>query len=88
MMDISVRRDAKDKAFVYLDGPDARLFNALEYRLGSDDLAQNAIILEGLISKWRAAGNKAQITRTQKIFPKIVGVTYSEVQRIVSSMLS
>jgi hypothetical protein len=85
MIDISFRGDEKCKAFVYLDGRDARLFNALRSRLGSDELAQNACILEGYISNLKTAGKKAKMQRVQRMFPKVVGISYSELQEIVDA---
>ncbi len=40
-----------DKAIVYLDGHDARIFNLLLYKLGSEERVQNAMILTGLLSQ-------------------------------------
>jgi len=87
MIDISLRSDEKGKAFVYLDGPDARLFQLLRNRLRSDELAQSAYILEGYICKLKAAGDKVKMQRVQKLFPKIVGISYSEFLKIVDTSL-
>ena len=86
MIDISIDRDDGAKVHAYLDGPDARLFRILRAKLGSDESAQNAIILQGLISKLQWGGNRKQIEEIEKAFPDIIGVSYAELQRIVSSI--
>lgn len=87
MIDISLRSDEKGKAFVYLDGPDARLFKLLRKRLRSDEQVQNACILEGYLCKLKAAGDKLKMQRVQKMFPKTVGISYSEFLRIIDTSL-
>jgi hypothetical protein len=86
LIDISIDRHDNAKAYAYLDGPDARLFRILRAKLGSDESAQNAIILQGLISKLQWEGKRKQIEEIEKAFPDIVGVSYAELQRIVSSI--
>ncbi len=85
MIDISLRSDENGKALVYLDGPDARLFKILRKRLRSDESVQNAYILEGYASKLKADGDKVKLQRVQKLFPKIVGISYSEFLQIIDT---
>jgi hypothetical protein len=82
LIDISMDRRDSTKAFAYLDGPDARLFRRLRAKLGSDQSAQSAIILEGLINKLEGSKNSKKVEEIKLLFPKIVGVSYGEVQKI------
>ena len=86
MIDISVDRQDTAKATAYLDGADARLFRRLRVKLGSDEFAQNAIILQGLISKLEGSRKKKEVEEIEKLFPGIIGISYAELQRIVSSI--
>lgn len=86
LIDVSVRKNRSRKAFVYLDGSDSRLFKVLRQRLGSEKRAQNALILEGLIEKLKESGTHAEIQEVKKQYPYIVGVSYSELQKIVYSL--
>jgi hypothetical protein len=85
MIDISLRSGEKGKAHVYLDGPDARLFKLLKNRLLSDELVQNACILQGYLCKLKAVGDKVKMQRVQKMFPRLVGISYSEFLQIIDT---
>ena len=78
-----------EKAIVYMDGPDARIFKQLLYELGSEQRVQNAIILYGLlahIGDGRARGSKTRASEIRASFPKVVGVSYDEFRHILESI--
>ena len=83
-------RDADpNRAIAYLDGLDARLYKALVVRLGSEDAAQNAVILVGLMEKLRKVGTTAaasEIAKLQRLFPKVVGVSYKRFDKILDEV--
>ncbi|MGI0079242.1 MAG: hypothetical protein ACRECH_06425 [Nitrososphaerales archaeon] len=79
MIDISIRKENADRAIAYFDGADARIYRGLVSRLGSEDAAQNAVILIGLIAKLgklRTRKATEEIGRIHRLFPKLVGVSY------------
>jgi hypothetical protein len=51
LIDISKNGGNLLKVSVYLDGLDARIFSSLVSRLGSEEKAQEAIILVGMIER-------------------------------------
>lgn len=77
-----------DKAIVYLDGLDARVFKHLLSKLGSEERVQNAMILEGLLSQTEAKeirlGEK-QAQEIRKGFPEFVGVSYEDFTKILEN---
>ncbi len=86
MIDISARKENPNRAIAYFDGRDARVYKALVSRLGSEDAAQNAIILVGLMAKLKKLGSRKasdEVETIQKLFPKHVGVSY---RRFVSML--
>jgi hypothetical protein len=83
LIDISIDRDDSAKAYAYLDGADARVYRKLRDKLGSDESAQNAMILQGLMNKLERSGNIRKVGEIEKLFPDIIGISYAELQRIV-----
>jgi hypothetical protein len=86
LIDISIDKSGSERAYVYLDGPDARLFKRLRERLGSDELAQKAIILEGLIKKLEDSQNTKRAEEVIDLFPRVAGLSHAELQKIASSV--
>ena len=81
MIDISIRRENPYRAIAYFDGADARVYRAIVSRLRSEDAAQNAVILVGLIAKLGKLQTKKaveEIERIQKLFPRLVGISYKK----------
>lgn len=88
MQDVSFRAEIPDKAIVYLDGLDARVFKHLLSKLGSEERVQNAMILEGLLSQTELNGNGLGEKRTREIrkcFPEFVGVSYEDFSKILKT---
>jgi hypothetical protein len=86
LIDISPSRLDNNKAHVYLDGPDARLFEELRTRLGSEEAVQNALILEGKIIKLKGSTNVKKISKIKASFPELVGVSFTEFQELVNAV--
>lgn len=86
LIDISFSRQDSTRASVYLDGPDARVFKALRSKLGSDQAVQNAMILEGMLRKLQGSANVRKLEEIKTSFADIVGVSYSDFQKIVYSI--
>jgi hypothetical protein len=87
LLDISVRKDKPGQAIVYLDGADARLFNLLVSRLGSEEAAQNAVILVGLLAKLEKNGSEQANRATRNIhsaFRNLVGMSLEELNELVA----
>lgn len=77
-----------DKAVVYLDGLDARIFKQLLYKLGSEERVQNAMILTGLLAQPAATGvpiSKSVEREIQNSFRDLVGVSFEDFNRILDS---
>ncbi len=78
----------------YLDGLDARIFNTLVERLGSEKRAQNAIILMGLLTKLGAEATGQSRRESQRkmgeivreAFPESTGVSFAEFEKIISNI--
>jgi hypothetical protein len=86
LIDVSLRVELHDKAVVYLDGPDARLFKKLLHKLGSEEKVQNAMILTGLLSQKgesRSAISKQEAIRAS--FLELVGVQYDDFNRLIDT---
>lgn len=78
MLDLFPDRD-KHKFHAYMDGRDALLFRSLVKKLGSEEHAQNAFILLGVISeegKKNSSDALKRITKAKKAFPEYVGVSF------------
>ena len=89
MIDISIRKENSDRAIAYLDGADARIYRGLVSRLGSEDATQNAVILVGLIAKLGKLRTKKateEIDRIEKLFPKLVGISYKKLGSILDDI--
>ena len=89
LLDISLRDADPNRAIAYLDGADARLYRALVVHLGSEEAAQNAVILVGLMEKLRKVGTSAassEMAKLQRIFPKVVGVSYKHFDQILGQI--
>lgn len=74
-----MKKENPDRAIAYFDGRDARVYKALVSRLRSEEAAQNAIILVGLMAKLKKLDScraSEEVERIQKLFPKHVGVSY------------
>ena len=77
-----------DKAIVYLDGLDARIFNQLLLKLGSEERVQNAMILTGLLSRTAKTGkqiSKRQANEIRASFPELVGVSFEDFNKILET---
>jgi len=77
-----------DKAIVYLDGRDARIFNQLLFKLGSEERVQNAMILTGLLSQTAETGmqvSKRQANKIRASFPQLVGVSFEDFNKILET---
>ena len=91
LLDISPAKNDKSEAIVYLDGKDARVYRTLVNVLGTEEKAQNAIMLLGLLEKLRQlTSEEGQIRRskTRDLFPEYVGVSYEQFQRLVEEIQS
>jgi hypothetical protein len=62
---------------VSLDGRDAELFRMLVRKLGSEKRAQDAIILQGYLTKLSQSGQVSAIDveRVERLWPKVIGVS-------------
>jgi hypothetical protein len=77
-----------DKAIVYMDGRDARIFKQLLHRLGSEERVQNAMILTGLLSRSDGVGvDKRQADEIKASFPELVGVSFEDFNVILETSL-
>lgn len=87
MLDISLRPELPGKAIVYLDGHDARLFKRLVKLLGSEERAQNAIILTGALADSPKETLTSEDTReVLDSFKDLVGFDYEEFQKLVREL--
>lgn len=87
MLDISLRPELPRKAIVYLDGHDARLFKRLVKLLGSEERAQNAIILTGALADSPKEGLSQDDAREIfNSFKELVGYDYEEFQKLVGEL--
>jgi hypothetical protein len=78
MLDLFPDRD-KHKFHAYMDGRDSLLFKSLVRKLGSEERAQNAFILLGVISeeeKKDSLDSRKRVTKAKNAFPDYVGVTF------------
>ena len=85
-MDIVTKKSDSLKAVAYLDGIDARIFTRLTQRLGSQEKAQNAIILVGLFHNFESSRSKASLEKIEKIklyFIEELGMPFDELDYII-----
>jgi len=74
---------------VYADGHDGRVLKSLISLLGSEENAQNALILTGFLSKIEKKGGSAFAARAKLVkesFRELVGVSYQEYGRILEAL--
>ena len=86
MLDVSFRSDEPESVLVYADGLDARIIRKLIAALGSEERAQNSLILLGAIAKLQKNGNVSSVARAKKVkesFRELVGLTYNEYNRLL-----
>ncbi|MHB1868935.1 MAG: hypothetical protein ACYCPP_08315 [Nitrososphaerales archaeon] len=79
----------RNKAIVYLDGADARIFKHLRYKLGSDERVQNAMILTGLLANRVGKSDLTSKRYAQKIkasFPELVGVSFEDFEKMLKAI--
>lgn len=84
LMDVSISPSHPDKAIVYLDGIDARVYKQLLEQLESEERVQNAIILLALLSqakKDNRAGSSVVKRVKSKCF-ELLGISFEEFLRI------
>ncbi|MDA4130047.1 MAG: hypothetical protein OK457_04700 [Thaumarchaeota archaeon] len=89
MLDVSYLPDRPDSVMVYADGRDARVLKKLISFLGSEENAQNALILTGFLSKLEKKGEMAFAARAKVVkesFGELVGVSYQEYYRILGTL--
>ncbi|MDA4130291.1 MAG: hypothetical protein OK457_05935 [Thaumarchaeota archaeon] len=89
MLDVSYVPDRPDSVMVYADGRDARILKKLISLLGSEENAQNALILTGFLSKIEKKGGMAFAARAglvKESFRELVGVSYQEYGRILETL--
>lgn len=72
-----------------MDGVDARLFQALKLKLGSEERTKNAIILMGLLEKLDRNKNSESGKRIENImssFKDIVGMSFGNFEEMLDSI--
>jgi len=86
LLDVSLRAEMPDKAIVYLDGSDARIFKQLRDKLGSAERVQNAMILTGLLANRMGKTDLSSKRYNQNIkasFPELVGVSFEDFEKML-----
>lgn len=89
LLDISFRSNKPGSIVVYADGADSRVLQKLISKLGSEQKAQNALILTGFLSKLEKKSDPVSAARAKiarENFRELVGVSLAEFQRIVESI--
>ncbi len=89
MLDVSYMPYRPDGVMVYADGRDARVLKKMISLLGSEENAQNALILTGFLSKLEKRGGMASMARAELVkenFRELVGVSFQEYVRIVETL--
>ncbi|MDA4111554.1 MAG: hypothetical protein OK439_03385 [Thaumarchaeota archaeon] len=74
---------------IYADGLDARVLRQLIEALGSEEKAQNALILTGFLSKLEKKGGTDSLARAKRVkenFREIVGISFQEYSRILEAL--
>jgi hypothetical protein len=88
LLDVSYRSDKPDIVRVYADGADARVLRNLISMLGSEEKAQVALILTGLLSKLEKKSGSASAVRAKKVkesFKELLGISYQEFLKTADS---
>ena len=92
LLEVFLSENKNDPSVVaYFDGSDARLYKALNEKLGSEVKVQNALILLGLMKKLSELNTSESydgIAKSREIFPEYVGISYDEFGRILDSYSS
>jgi len=89
LLDVSYRSDQPDSVLIYADGRDGRVLRRLIDVLGSEERAQNALILVGFLSKLEKKAGMASATRVKMVkdsFRELTGVSYTEFSRIAEAL--
>jgi len=89
LLDVSFRSNKPGSIVVYSDGVDARLLRKLIAALGSEEKAQNALILMGFLSKLEKKSGIASAVRAKRVresFQDLVGIPFQEFQRLTESL--
>ena len=87
MLDISSRPELPGKAIVYMDGHDARIFRKLAKILGSEERAQNALIIVGLLAGY--SNDKLNPEDEHEVvssFEEVTGYDYVSFQKLVETL--
>lgn len=74
---------------MYADGIDARVLRKLISSLGSEERAQNAIILTGFLSKLERRSDLSSAARAKRVrenFEQLVGISYREFCNLTESI--
>ncbi|MGI0091202.1 MAG: hypothetical protein ACREBS_05790 [Nitrososphaerales archaeon] len=89
MLDISLKSDVQDRAIVYLDGPDARIFAHLSSKLGSEERVQAAMILTGMLEKLKSDKSRVSARKAKKVmdsFPEFTGISLKEFRKLIDAL--
>jgi len=89
LLDVSTRSNKPGSAFIYTDGADARLLRKLISALGSEEKAQNAIILMGFLTKLEKKSDHASSARAKRVrdnFEDLVGMPFQEFERFLADI--
>jgi hypothetical protein len=89
LLDVSYRASEPDSVLIYADGRDARVLRRMIELLGSEEKAQNALILIGFLAKLEKKAGMASAARVKVVkenFRELVGVSYGEFGRLVESI--
>ena len=89
MLDISFRSNKPGSIVVYADGEDARTLRKLISSLGSEERAQNALILSGFLLKLEKKGGAASTARALRVrekFEELVGMHFEEFHRLMETI--
>ena len=88
LLDISRARE-KNRLSVYMDGADARVYRALKLKLGSEERANNAILLTGMIEKLQLRQDKYSVETIRSIkrnFNELVGISSTRFEELLDSL--
>ena len=88
LLDITQARE-KNRLSVYMDGADARVYRALKLKLGSEERANNAMLLTGMIEKLQRKQDKHSVETIRGIkrnFNELVGISYTRFEELLDSL--
>ena len=91
MLEVFVDGESDSNVIAYLDGRDARLFRAIQNKLGSEERTQNALILLGLLKKLTELGTMESLEdfeATKSLFPEFVGTRFDDFEEMIQSCSS